>query len=79
MCERCDVWRARAEGAEEREASAIAEAYRLRLLWEAAASCLQHHRAAIRPRGADERRMLAASDSSTCGPFWSGRTDGWLA
>jgi hypothetical protein len=72
------VWIARAQGAEEREASAIAEAYKFRELWEAAASCLQHNRKKIRPRGEDERRVLDIADKQMCGHFWSGKTNGWL-
>jgi len=47
-------------------------------LWEAAASCLQHNRGTITPRGEDERRMLDAAERCMCGSFWSGQTDGWL-
>jgi hypothetical protein len=72
------VLKARVAGAERRESAAVAEAYQYRELWEAAASCLQHNRAQITPRGADERRMLDAAHACMCGHFWSGHTDGWL-
>lgn len=60
------------------EANAVTEAYRWRELWEAAASCLQHNRGKIRPRGEDERRILAIAEKCQCGHFWSGETNGWL-
>ena len=65
-------------GSEKRETEAIIEARQYRDLWEAAASCIQHNGANIKPRGPDERRMLARASIATCGHFWSGETDGWL-
>ena len=77
-CFNCEVLRARVDCAERSETRAIAEAYHYRELWEAAASCLQHNRAKLRPRGPDEARMLDAAMQSLCGHFWSGKSDGWL-
>jgi len=68
----------RVRTAEERSAEAIAETYKWKELWNAAASCLQHNKAKIKPRGQDERRMLEAADKCTCGHYWSGKTNGWL-
>ena len=65
-------------GCHKREAEAVAEAYRYRELWEAAAACLQHNRKRIKPRGEDERLMLEAADRCLCGHFWSGKTSGWM-
>jgi hypothetical protein len=56
----------------------LSEAARYRELWEAASSCLQHNMTKIKPRGQDEKRMLEEAAKSTCGLFWSGKTDGWL-
>ena len=78
-CANCDVLVARTSVAERREAEAIADAYKYRELWEAAASCLQHNRAKIRPRGKDKERMISRAMQDMCGHFWSGSTDGWLA
>jgi hypothetical protein len=76
------VLRARMEGAERRAREAQREAARLRELWQAAASCLSYNRARLtRPRGEDERRLLAyieAQGSTEHGHYWSGKTDGWL-
>lgn len=68
----------RAEAAQARETEAILEAYKWRELWEAAASCIQHNRKLIKPRGEDERRIIEAAEKCGCGHYWSGRTDGWL-
>ncbi len=55
---------------------AINEAYRYRRLWQAAAACLARHQP--KPRGEDERRMLASAYAEDHGPFWAGTTDGWI-
>jgi hypothetical protein len=76
------VLRARMEGAEHRARDAQSEAAMLRELWTAAASCLAYNRTQIaKPRGADERRLLAYVERGGMplfGHFWSGKTDGWL-
>jgi hypothetical protein len=63
------------QGAERREREAISEAYRYRRLWECAASAITH--SGYKPRGADERRMVAAA-AEVGGLLSSGNTDGWL-
>lgn len=72
--------RLRAAERESREVSA--ERREARDLFEAAASVIAHNRTRIaKPRGADERRLLAYIDAGGApmlGSFWSGRTDGWL-
>ena len=79
-CAACQVYRTRAELAERQAAEAVDQAYRYRLLWEAAASCLRHNRARLaKPRGGDEARVIAHAGETDLGLFWSGRTDGWLA
>ncbi len=78
------VMQARMNGAERREREAIAEAYRYRTLFQAAASLIAHNRARLaKPRGKDEARVLEYLDSYGDGPpalghFWSGKTDGWI-
>lgn len=78
----CGVLRERAHGAERREREAIAEAYRHRMLFQAAASLIAYNRTRLaKPRGADEARVLEYLDqygSVGLGPFWSGKTDGWV-
>ena len=61
-----------------RATDAIFEASRYGLLWNSAAACLQHNRSKLaKPRGGDERRMLAHIDTAH-GPISNGSTDGWL-
>lgn len=62
--------------ADARRDEAIAEAYRARRLWQAAAACLAHHQP--KPRGEDEKRLLALAYTEDHGPFWAGTTDGWI-
>lgn len=69
----------RANLAEANASKATSEAYRYRLLWECAASCLATNAKKIKPRGADERRMLEKANDAANGTFWSGLTDGWIA
>jgi hypothetical protein len=57
------------------EARATEEAYRYRRLWEFASAALV--RAAYKPLGPDERRMMAAARAMP-GLLNSGKTDGWL-
>lgn len=66
-------------GSRRRERDAIAEAYLYRLHWQAAASCIAFNAGRLRPRGADERRVIETAKTANLGPFWSGKTDGWLA
>lgn len=68
----------RVRGSRSRETEAIAEAFKYRQLWDAAASCLQHNMKKISPRGEDEKRMLSMAKNSLCGSFWSGKTNGWF-
>jgi hypothetical protein len=86
-CQHCDcpnqhcacVLRERVRSAERRENEAMSEAYRYRRLWEAAASCLAYNRDRLRkPRGEDERLLVENALSDMHGPFWSGKTRGWL-
>lgn len=53
------------------------EAHRLRLLWNSAAACLANLTKPPKPRGGDERRMLAHVHTAH-GPISAGTTDGWL-
>lgn len=63
--------------ARHREREATEEAYRTRLLWSAAAGCLNANRARLaKPRGGDERRILKAAEEVSA-PVCDG-TDGWL-
>ena len=76
------VLRTRVELAERDRRRAVAEASRWRALFQAAASLVAHNRDRLRaPRGKDEARVLAYLDETGApglGPFWSGRTDGWI-
>lgn len=71
-----DVLIARMQAAERREVEALDEAYRYRRLWEFAAAALV--RVNYKPKGPDERRMMACAHSMPGGLNLSGKTDGWL-
>jgi hypothetical protein len=72
------VVRVQAENDDRMARKAIQEAYQFRLLWDSAAACLRRNRSKLaKPRGGDERRMLAHIDHSM-GETSSGATDGWL-
>ena len=72
----------RVRSAERDQSRAIAEAAMYRSLFQAAASLVAHNRDRLRkPRGKDEERVLAYLDdygAPGLGPFWSGKTDGWI-
>jgi hypothetical protein len=86
MCDDCGrptkycvcVYKARMETMELRVAEAVDEAYQLRRLWQAAASCLLHNHSKIKARGADEMRMLRHAEKADLGTMWAGSTDGWI-
>jgi len=86
MCDNCNrptkycvcIYRSRMETLDARVAEAIDEAYRLRRLWQAAASCLLENHRLIKPRGPDESRMMQHAERADLGVMWSGTTDGWI-
>ena len=73
-----DLYKVQAQTSRIRESEAIAEAYKYRLLWEAAASCLAHNAGKLKPRGADEATIISMAKAADHGKFWSGETSGWL-
>lgn len=73
-----DLYKVQAETSRKRESEAIAEAYKYRLLWEAAASCLAHNARKLKPRGKDEAKVIDMAQTTDHGKFWSGETSGWL-
>lgn len=74
-----DLYKVQAEASRKRESEAIAEAYKYRVLWEAAASCLAHNAGKLKPRGADEAKVIDLAIRADHGKFWSGETSGWLS
>jgi len=73
-----DLFRVQAETSRKLESEAIAEAYKYRLLWECAASCISHNASKLKPRGADEAKIISLAQSADHGKFWSGETSGWM-
>lgn len=57
---------------------AVAEAYRLRRLWQFSASMIAASSSKIRPRGKDEERLIKLAKEADHGMAWAGTTDGWL-
>ena len=80
ICDQCNAhnYKSQMESLDHKNTELLRDALYYRELWEAAASCLQHNMTKIKPRGEDEKRMLDEATNSTCGHFWSGKTDGWL-
>lgn len=74
-----DLYKIQAESSRKRESEAVAEAYKYRLLWEAAASCLAHNAMKLKARGADEAKVIDLAKSADYGKFWSGKTSGWIS
>lgn len=78
-CEECGLREEQVRLAQARESEAIAEAAKYRALWEASASCLSANESRIKPRGADEAKLLEIAKKANHGPFWSGKTKGWIS
>lgn len=78
-CEECGLCREQVKLSRTREHEAIAEAAKYRMLWEASASCLAHNADKIKPRGADEAKLIEIAKGANHGMFWSGKTKGWIA
>lgn len=89
-CQTCDcpnqhcacVLRERLCSAERERDGAMRERAHWYTMFQATASIVAHSRDRLRkPRGEDERRVLEWIDEAGAaglGPFWSGRTDGWI-
>ncbi|HIE1324489.1 TPA: hypothetical protein ACXJFQ_005094 [Pseudomonas aeruginosa] len=78
-CKKCGLCEEQVRLAQAREREAIAEAAKYRTLWEASASCLSANQSKIKPRGADESKLLEIARQADHGQFWSGKTKGWIA
>ena len=73
----CEIIEAR-DGMERVVNEHVGTAERYRRQWQAAAAYIRYNGARMKPRGPDERRMLALARETDLGPLWSGKTDGWI-